>query len=144
MIPAASINQGPTSQELSQMVLEVDPQGTSLHLALRGDLDPERVLESLRNALEEAPRARRLCLDLSGTTGLNHMALSALIVVLRAQCKRYSRIELRGLPYWARLRLCQSHAEGRLRSDWIEQHGGDWMVFYANTAPDRLNRIQCY
>lgn len=87
-------------------------------IGIEGGVDGETILEDLGLILEETPGQPNLRLDLSRATGMDHLALSALVVVLRDQEGRFNRIALQGLPPWATQRLRLTGVDNLLGRWW--------------------------
>ncbi len=131
MMPVALVDDAVAAQASAEMVLDVGVGGKGLRLTPRGVLSPEDVLEKINEALPARPGLGCLLLDLAGVEYMDHLSLSALIVVLRGHRNLFRRIKLNGLPCWAQERLCQTGAENLLGRGWSQQDGRDWMAFHS-------------
>lgn len=76
-----------------------------LVLRSQGRLDVEALFTSLPLALNAARERHELRVDLSQAHGLDNLAVSVLIVLLRNYAGGFGSIVLQGLPIWARRRL---------------------------------------
>jgi len=83
-----------------------------------GSLQADMVLEGLHKTLGLIKGPARLYLDLSDSRDLDNLALSALIVLLRSQGRRFKRIVITGLQSWAIGRLCRMGSEHILGQSW--------------------------
>lgn len=70
-------------------------------LTVRGQLDAPAVMRRLLPVMASLPPRQAIRLDLSLASGMNMLALMALIGVLRGHCQEAKRIIIHGLPGWA-------------------------------------------
>ncbi len=95
---------GPENNQPSgHIFLELAERG--LVIKSQGRLDVEALFTSLPLALSAARECHELRLDLSQTFGLDNLAISVLVVLLRNYASGFGSIVLNGLPAWARRRL---------------------------------------
>lgn len=74
-------------------------------LTVRGRLDSATVMRRLLPVLASLPPQQAIRLDLSLASGINMLALMALVGVLRSHCHVARRITICGLPAWAMAEL---------------------------------------
>jgi hypothetical protein len=91
------------NQSSGHIFLELADCG--LVIKSQGRLDVEALFTSLPLALSAARECHELRLDLSQTLGLDNLAISVIVVLLRNYASGFGRIVLLGLPAWARRRL---------------------------------------
>ncbi|MEW5912213.1 MAG: hypothetical protein AB1814_06630 [Thermodesulfobacteriota bacterium] len=108
-----------------RLELEASTRGPEFCLRVSGRLEAMALVEGLDRTLRGAQGVQILRLDLRGAQELDHLALSAVLVVLRNHAGAFQRLELHGLPPWARLRLYQSGPQGLLGPQWREVYAGD-------------------
>ncbi len=100
-----------------QIYLELPYKG--LVIAPRGQLEVELLFRGLPLALAVARECHQLTVDLSQTLGLDDLAVSALVVLLRNYARGFGRIVLQGLPMWAVERLCDVGVDKLLGHGWV-------------------------
>jgi hypothetical protein len=113
----------------ASMELRAHNGGQTLALTVTGRLEAMALVDGLDRALRNPKGAEVLLLDLHGAQELDHLALSAVLVVLKNHASRFQRLELDGLPPWARLRVYQSGAQGLLGQGWREVYDGGRLEF---------------
>lgn len=104
------------NQPPSHIFIELAERG--LILKSRGRLDVEALFTSLPLALNAARERHELRVDLSQTLGLDDLAVSVLIVLLRNYAGGFGSIILQGLPIWARRRLAEMSADELFGPGW--------------------------
>jgi len=100
----------------------------------RGWFDAAAVLKKLRPVLASCPVGGRLRLDFAQARGFDHLALSALVVVLRDHCRGVERIVIAGLEPRCLERLAQTGAENLLGAQWRAVHRQGEIAFLKTQA----------
>jgi hypothetical protein len=104
------------NQTTGHIFLELADNG--LVIKSQGRLDVEALFTSLPLALNAAGECHELRVDLSQTLGLDNLAISVIVVLLRNYASGFGSIILHGLPAWARRRLRASSAEMLFGRGW--------------------------
>lgn len=89
-----------------------------LVIAPKGLLDVEALFRGLPLALTVARECHGLRVDVSQTRGLDDLAISALVVLLRNYARGFGHIVLQGLPQWAISRFRDIGVENLLGRGW--------------------------
>jgi len=114
---AALDGRGPENNQPSgHIFLELADSG--LVIKSQGRLDVEALFTSLPLALSAAHECHELRVDLSQTLGLDNLAISVIVVLLRKYASGFGSIILHGLPAWARRRLRGSSARVLFGNGW--------------------------
>jgi hypothetical protein len=93
-------------------------QADELWLILEGHWYADRLLEELGPIFRRSSHDGELVLDLSATLGLDDLALSAVVVLLRTYCDSFRAIKLRLHQPWAMARLVEHGSRGVLGAKW--------------------------
>lgn len=89
-----------------------------LTVHLEGHWYADLLLEELGPVVRASCRAGRLVLDFRSTLGLDDLALSAVVVLLRTYCQGFNTIDLRLHQPWALTRLMEHGARRVLGPAW--------------------------
>lgn len=120
--------------ERPNLRLSVAHYGEQLVISLQGAAEGETILERLLALITEligsSESNEHLRLDLSLAEGLDQLAISALVVVLREQGDKFRRLTLSGLPPWAGDRLMKTGAQDLLGRRWSGSFALDTASFY--------------
>lgn len=92
-----------------------------------GAASAETLLKYLPLMINSLPNAKTLRMDFSSTDKLDHLSLSAVIVVLRRYSDNFASIQLHGLRDWALNRLRDDGYESVLGTPWLARFGEDWV-----------------
>lgn len=103
-------------------------------LTARGWFDAKAVFDKVRPILASCPAGGHLTVDLRQTHGFDQLALSALVVVLRAHCLDMDRIAIWGLEPTCLDRLCQTGAENLFGCQWRDTRRADEIIFLKTRA----------
>lgn len=116
--PLAAKDKSGLSQNQSSGHIFLELADYGLIIKSQGRLDVEALFTSLPLALNAAGECHELRLDLSQTLGLDNLAISVIVVLLRNYASGFGSIVLLGLPAWARRRLRGSSAEVLFGRGW--------------------------
>lgn len=111
-----------------QVYLELPLKG--LVIAPKGRLEVEVLFRGLPLALGVARECHELKVDLSQTLGVDDLAISALVVLLRNYARGFGRIVLQGLPQRALERLSDIGVEKLLGRGWVCNWGNDEVRYW--------------
>jgi hypothetical protein len=114
---AAAESRGLDKNQLSGHIF-LELADNALTIKSQGRLDVEALFSSLPLALNAAHERHELRVDLSQTLGLDNLAISVIVVLLRNYAKGFGSMVLLGLPAWARRRLRASSAEALFGKGW--------------------------
>lgn len=89
-----------------------------MYITLEERADVDAILEDLGALLGQDQSLDWLNVDVSRLVGLDHLSLSALVVVLREHCAPLAHITISGLPVWAQERLRLTGADNLLGRSW--------------------------
>jgi hypothetical protein len=106
-----------------QIYLELPLKG--LVIAPKGRLEVEVLFRGLPLALAVARECHELKVDLSQALGVDDLAISALVVLLRNYARGFGRIVLQGLPQRAIERLSDIGVEKLLGRGWVCSWGSN-------------------
>jgi hypothetical protein len=101
---------------LGQVYLEFPEMG--LVIAPKGKFDVEALFRGLPLALAVARECHGLKVDVSQAHGLDDLAVSALVVLLRNYARGFGHIVLQGLPPWAVHRFRDIGVNNLLGREW--------------------------
>jgi ABC-type transporter Mla MlaB component len=113
-----------------QLKLTVEQSRRELAIIMQGSADAATLMETLTSLIRHYRGEEGLHLDLTQARGIDHLTLSALVVVLRNQGRRFQRLTLSGLPTWASGRLFSTGAENLLGRKWSENFAPGMVSFY--------------
>lgn len=113
-----------------KMRLKVERRRQEMAIIMQGSADVDTLLESLLALIRLSRGDEALHLDLTQFQGIDQLALSALVVVLRDQGGKFQRLTLSGLPAWANGRLSDTGAEDLLGRRWSGDFAPGVVSFY--------------
>ena len=134
LMPAALLAGPAGTQKLEAMAgkmhLRAEHRRQEMAIILQGSGDVDTILESLLALIRLSRGDEVLHLDLTPLQGVDHLVLSALVVVLRDQGEKFQRLTLSGLPTWASARLFNTGADNLLGRDWLGNFAAGTVYFY--------------
>ncbi|MFH1035121.1 MAG: hypothetical protein V1806_11495 [Pseudomonadota bacterium] len=135
MLPDALLGRMPTEVVGGQAPpLEVRRRGQELSIILGEQVGAEDILESLGGLLSGEHGLEHLHLEVRQPRGLDHLGLSALVVVLREHGPCFASITISGLPLWAQERLRLTGADNLLGHHWQGNFGPGFIHLHCGQA----------
>lgn len=134
MLPAALVKGAlpspATGAAKDNLRLKVEPRRQEMAIIMQGFVQADTLLERLLALVKLSRGDERLHLDLTQAEGIDQLALSALVVVLRNQGGKFQRLTVSGLPSWASGRLFNTGAENLLGRNWSGNFAPGMVSFY--------------
>ncbi len=109
--------------------LKVWRSDQEFHVAAQGDAEADFMLEDLHAALTRDQGCAWLHLDLAGLSGVDDLAVSALVVLLRRSGQTFQAIRLTGINPQTGWRLRHMGARELLGQGWDASFQGDQVAF---------------
>jgi hypothetical protein len=119
MMPAAILEPIEIKQEQKDnLIFNVEWRPETLLIKPVGLLKAEPMLENMPGLVKSYSLSPFLDLDMCRAKGMNHLILSALIVIMRNFCRQFEQIGITNLPYWAADRLACTGGGNLMGKGW--------------------------